>query len=368
MTTVRDILSALHRAAPLELQQPWDNCGLQLGDPAAKVSTVLVAMDTRAAVVAEAAKVGADCLVTHHPLLFQPLKQISADNAVGRAAMDLIRSNTALISAHTNYDAAPGGLNDLLARTVGLEDCQPFDHPEASQGLRLCVFVPPGDLEQVERAIFEAGAGQIGNYCHCAFRSKGTGSFVGQEGSHPSVGEAGREEEVEEIRLETVVPPERVEAVIRALRAAHSYEEAAYGLVPTRIVHDRAGLGRVGDLPRAVSPATFVGRIKKALGLPMVEVVGQPKKRIRRVALVCGGGGSLWRAARATGADLFLTGEMKHNERAECADAGFAAIVAGHYATEHLAVEGLAELLGKALPREVRVRQSRRETDPTSWL
>lgn len=369
MTRVADVLNAIHTVAPLSLQQSWDNCGLQIGDPEALVDTVLVSLDTRAAVIGEAEKLGAQCLVTHHPLFFKPVQQLSAADDVGRAALRLARGGIALVAAHTNYDAAPGGLNDLLAEAAGLTRCDPFEHPEHSRGMRLCIFLPPADLPRVQQAIFEAGAGGIGEYSQCAFRVTGTGGFRGSSRSRPSVGQAGNYEEVQEIKLETVLPPAKAEQVVRALRAAHSYEEAAFDLVPTEIVHERAGLGRIGRLPRAVTVRTLAERLKKNLKIRTLELVGRPSRRtISRVAVICGGGGSLWQAARDAGAELLITGEMKHHERIACADAGMAAIVAGHYATEHPAVRGLANLLKNALPADVRILPSRRESDPTTRL
>ena len=368
MTRVSNILNAIHGLAPLKLQQSWDNCGLQIGDAAAHVDKILVSLDIRTAVIDEAVKMGAQCLVTHHPLFFKPFTNLTADNAVGAAALALARHGMALIAAHTNYDAAPGGLNDLLARAAGLQQCEPFEHPEHSRGMKLCVCMPPGDLQRVQQAIFEAGAGCIGEYCECSFRVSGTGSFRGSSTTKPTIGRPGEYEETQEIRLETVLPAARAEAVVRALRAAHSYEEAAFDLSPTEIVHERAGLGRVGNLPQPLTVSTIVTRLKKALRTPTVELIGRPPRTVRRLAVIAGGGGDFWTSARETGADLLITGEMKHHQRIACADAGMAVLLAGHYATERPAVLGLADLLRGALPRSVVIRPSRREDNPTVWL
>ena len=366
MIRVRDVLAAIDRAAPFRLQESWDNSGLLVGDPKARVKRILVALDHTTAVVGEARRRRADLLVTHHPLFVDGTKRLTTETPDGAAALKMAASGIAHIAAHTNYDAAPGGLNDLLAKKLGLVDAVPLDRPPASGGMKLVVFLPPADRERVQRALFAAGAGQIGDYSQCSFRVGGTGTFLGGKSTHPTVGQPGRREEVQELRLETVVPPDRVAEVVRALRNAHPYEEPAFDLYPLAGLDERAGLGRVGTLARRQTLRAFTDRVRRSLKVKTVQVIGSPGRRIERVAVVGGGGGSLWPQAVEAGAQVLVTGEMKYHDRLASRDAGLVTVLAGHYATEQLGVGGLAKLLRAALP-EAKVVISTTERNPTTW-
>ncbi|NIA22294.1 MAG: Nif3-like dinuclear metal center hexameric protein [Anaerolineaceae bacterium] len=370
MIRVRDVLAAIDRAAPFRLQQDWDNSGLLIGDPKARVRKLLVALDHTTEVIGEARRRRADLLVTHHPLFLEGTKRLTTESPDGAAALRMAAWGMAHIAAHTNYDAAPGGLNDLLARKLGLAGAVPLDRPPSGDGMKLVVFVPPDDLERVERAVFAAGAGRIGDYSRCSFRVGGTGTFRGGPSTRPAVGRRSRRQEVRELRLETVVPPGRVAEVVRALRNAHPYEEPAFDLYPLAALDERAGLGRVGTPAKGQTLRAFIERVQRSLKARTVEVIGSPGRHIRirieRVAVVGGGGGSLWPQALAAGAQVLVTGEMKHHHRLASREAGLVTILAGHWATEHVAVGGLARLLRATLP-EIKVLASTAERNPTTW-
>ena len=368
MPHVLDVLAAIDRAAPFALQRPTDNSGLLLGDRRAPARRLLVALDPTLAAAGEARRRRADILVTHHPLFFDPLRRITADSPDGAVALELLRAGIALIAAHTNYDAAPGGLNDLLAAKLGLLDTAPIEPAAPRRSYKLVTFVPETDLPHVQAALFAAGAGHIGRYSECSFRTPGTGTFRGDEGSHPTVGRPGRRRQVAELRLETVVPPGCVDAVVRALRTSHSYEEPAFDLLPLDVPNESAGIGRAGRLARPATLAELVTLVKRAFKVRIVEVVGRPAglRRARRLAVGSGACGSLWPQALAAGAEVFVTGEMKHADRLAAAESGLVTLVAGHWATERPAVAGLARILAAALP-EVQVIQSATERDPTTW-
>ena len=366
MIRVRDVLAAIDRAAPFRLQESWDNSGLLVGDPKAPVKRVLVALDHTTAVVGEARRRRVDLLVTHHPLFVDGTKRLTTETPDGAVALKMAAAGIAHIAAHTNYDAAPGGLNDLLAKKLGLTDTVPLDRSPPDDRMKLVIFLPPDDLERVQRALFAAGAGRIGDYSQCSFRVGGTGTFLGGKSTHPTVGRRGRREEVQELRLETVVPPGRVAEAVRALRAAHSYEEPAFDLYPLAGVDERAGLGRVGTLARRQTLRAFVERVRRSLKVRVMELVGTLKGRIKRVAIIGGGGGAFWPQALGSGTQVLVTGEMKHHDRLASRDAHLVTIIAGHYATEHVAVAGLAKLLRAALP-EIKILTSTAERNPTTW-
>jgi dinuclear metal center YbgI/SA1388 family protein len=221
------IIAILEEIAPPSLAESWDNVGLLSGDPNQDISGILLTIDYSPAVAEEARANQCDLVIAYHPPIFHPLKRLVA----GSLVFDAIRRGVAIYSPHTALDVAEGGTNDLLADVLGLTDRQPLRPGELKPTqYKLVVFVPVEAVQRVSRALFEAGAGNIGNYSSCSFRSPGTGTFFGREGARPAVGEAGRLEQVEEVRLETIVPITGVNAVLGALRQSHPYEEPAYDL------------------------------------------------------------------------------------------------------------------------------------------
>ncbi len=343
---VQDLLGLIHTLYPPELAAEWDNVGLQVGDPTARVERILVALDPGAAAVEAARAAGAELLITHHPLLFKPLRRLTPEDPTGRVVWQAVRGGVAIISAHTNLDTAADGLNCWLAERLGLTAVEPLQ-PVAGQLLKLVVYVPAGHAEAVAEALFAGGAGQIGNYDQCSFRSAGLGTFRPGPGTQPFIGTAGRREEVEELRLETVVPRRRLSRVLERLTKAHPYEEIAYDLLPLANQLPGVGLGRIGRLSAPESLVDFAGRVRNALGCGPVRVVGALEGPVAKVALCGGSGASLIGEARRRGADVLLTGDVKYHEARQAEDLGLALIDAGHFATERLAAGELAARLGQ---------------------
>ena len=343
---VQDLLGLVHGLFPSELAEEWDNVGLQVGDPAAPVARVLVALDPSAAAVAAADAQGAQLLVTHHPLLFKPLRRLTPDDPVGRVVWQAVRSGVAIIAAHTNLDVASDGLNHWLAGRFGLEECQPLQ-PAAGNLFKLVVFVPAEHGEAVADALFAAGAGQVGSYDHCSFQTRGIGTFRPGVGTTPFIGTIGRREVVEEVRLETVVPKRRLSRVLERMIKAHPYEEVAYDLLPLANQLPGTGLGRIGRLAEPLALAALAERIKRALGCQTVRLVGRPEQVVGKVAVCGGSGASLIPEARRRGADVLVTGDVKYHDARQAEDLGLALIDAGHFATEHLAAAELATRLGE---------------------
>jgi dinuclear metal center YbgI/SA1388 family protein len=342
---VQDLLGVLHRLFPPDLAEEWDNVGLQVGDPAAPVERVLVALDPGAAAVAAACTHGAQLLVTHHPLLFKPLHRLTLDDPVGRVLWQAVRGGVAVIAAHTNLDVAADGLNRWLAELLELADAEPLQ-PLAGHLCKLVVFVPVAHAEAVADALFAGGAGQIGAYDHCSFQAAGIGTFRPGPGTTPFLGEAGRRERVEELRLETIVPQRRLSRVLEKLIKAHPYEEVAYDLIPLANQLPGAGLGRVGRLAAPVSLAALADRVKTLLGCSSVRLVGRPEQVVSRIAVCGGSGAGLIAEAQRRGADVLVTGDVKYHEARQAEDLGLALLDAGHFATERLAAAGLAARLG----------------------
>jgi dinuclear metal center YbgI/SA1388 family protein len=324
------VVQILRQIAPLEAAESWDNVGLLAGDPNQNISGILLTIDLTAQVAAEVAEKKCDLIIAYHPPIFLPLKRVVSGNLV----FDAIRQGIAIYSPHTALDAAAGGTNDVLAEAIGLTDCRPLrtGKSEPSQ-CKLATFVPAEHLEKLSRALFEAGAGQIGNYSSCSFRTAGTGTFFGQEGSHPAVGKSGRLEEAQEIRLETIVPLQKVADAVRALRANHPYEEPAFDLYPLTPDPTGRGMGRFGSLPHTQRQEIF-DRIKKELNLTNLLIAGPTQGVITRAAVCAGSCGHMLDDAIAAGAEIYLTGEMRHHDAVKAAAAGITVVCTLHSNSE----------------------------------
>jgi dinuclear metal center YbgI/SA1388 family protein len=363
MPTVAAIVDYLEQFAPLSLAAEWDNVGLLLGDRAAEVRRLMTCLTVTPESATEAVASGVQLIVTHHPVLFRAVKRLTTANSEGQMLLELIRAGVAVYSPHTAFDNTHGGINDMLAGRLELKEVAPLQRRAAPAQCKVVVFVPDNDLGRVSDAMFAAGAGQIGQYRECSFRLAGTGTFFGSDASNPTVGQKGRREEVSEWRLEAVCPEERVEEVIAAVRRSHSYEEPAFDVYPLRSLRSMQGEGRVGSLTQPTSLADVARLVKERLPAAMVQYVGDGKKMMQRVAIVCGAGGEMLKDVFASRADVFLTGEMRFHDYLAAQARGLALVLPGHYATERCGVEELAERLGQAFV-DVETWPSRRERDP----
>ncbi len=362
MTRVADILAAVDRLAPFRLAQAWDNVGLLLGDAAWPVRRVLVSLDVTEAVCEEAERLEADCLLAHHPFMFKDVSRVTAETRAGRLALRLAAGRRAVIAAHTNLDAAQGGLCDLLAERAGLTDLEPLHAEPVERAYKVVVFVPAGDLEAVRRAAFEADAGRIGAYFECSFAAEGEGTFFAGEGTSPAVGAKGDRSAVPEHRLEVLAAESRVGAVVAAIGRAASYETPAIDVYPLKDPPGEAGLGRVGRLKKPKTAGQLADDIKRALGLAGVQVAGERSARVERVAVNTGSGSGLVEAVRAAGCQAYLAGELKYHEAESLAVEGIAVILGGHYETERVPLEDWTPRLAVAVDVEVRLSKAERGT------
>jgi len=258
---VSDIVGIINVIAPFSLAEEWDNAGLQVGNPAAPVGKIMVALDAGRSAV-EAA-VGACCqlLLTHHPMIFRPLKKISFADPLGRLFALAIRNDLAIISLHTNFDIAEGGVNDLLAERLGVSHCEPLKVTFVEDLVKLSVFVPKGYEERVMHALFSF-SGFIGNYSDCSFQTGGIGTFKPLQGAEPFLGEIGKREYTEETRIEVLLRKGDLNAAVKSLLAVHPYEEPAFDLYPLLNKGKRSGLGRMGELSAALPLAEFAATVK----------------------------------------------------------------------------------------------------------
>ncbi len=367
---VQDISGLINQLYPVALAEEWDNVGLQLGDPAAVVDRVLVCLDVEEKTIAYAEEVGAQLVLSHHPLIYRPLKKIVPGDGAGKAIFRALRQGIAVVSAHTNLDRAKEGLNDWLAARLGLQQTVPLEQ-SVGDLLKLVVFVPLGHEEAVLEAIFTAGAGVAGNYDRCSFRTRGTGSFRGNAATSPFIGHPEEVTETEELRIETIFPAALATKVVAKLQKAHPYEEVAFDLYPLANQRSDVGLGRIGVLEKPLDLPAFANQVKQALGVEHLRLAGQCAGLVKKVAVCGGSGASLISNALRTGADCLVTGDIKYHDAQRARAEGLALIDAGHFGTEILMVQQLSAKLKRTLADQqwsLEIIEMSGEEDPFSWI
>lgn len=363
--TVAGFCDAMHAIAPPALAQEWDNVGLLAGDRGAAVRRVLLCIDLTPAVAGEAVQHKVDLVMAYHPPIFRPVHRLTMpSHGTEESVFRCIRNGIAIYSTHTALDAAEGGTNDVIARLCGVRQTRPLefvDEPGFDQ-VKLVVFVPKDEIDQVAKAIFAAGAGHIGDYSHCSYRIPGMGTFLGGESTNPTLGQRGRLEHADEIRMETVVPSDKLADVVAALVKAHSYEEPAFDIYPLR-GHPVAGIGRIGDLPKPISLASLARKLKRTAPAPGLQIVGSDRAEVDRVVIVVGAAGSLPFRVSLRPTDVIITGEIRHHDALAIRRRGCNAIAMGHWASERPTLAVLADRLLETLPG-ITVRVSEQDDDP----
>jgi len=343
------VTSLIEKFAPKNLAEDWDSIGLQVGNPAQEITGVLVTLDVNHDVLSEALLLGANLIVSHHPVIFKPLKNLRLDLPQGQMMAELIKNDIAVYCAHTNLDSAREGVNQVLAELLELQDIQVLNADKSEKLFKIVVFIPESHTNAVREAMTKAGAGWIGNYSDCTFSVQGMGTFKASEGCNPFLGEIGVLEKAAEVRLETIVRENHLNKVIRSMIQAHPYEEVAYDIYQLANAGTGYGLGRIGRLPQKVKLAQFMEKVKKALCVNALRFGGDTEADVEKVAL-CGGSGSKFiHKASFAGADVFLTGDVKYHEAQQALELGLNFVDAGHFATEIPVVGKLAQWLRDAL-------------------
>ncbi|NTW38645.1 MAG: Nif3-like dinuclear metal center hexameric protein [Cellulomonadaceae bacterium] len=382
--TLADVVALLERRYPPSTAEPWDAVGTVCGDPAQPVRRVLLAVDPTAEVVDEALEWGADLLLTHHPLMLRAVHSVAATTYKGALVHRLIRGGCALHAAHTNADAARGGVAEALALTLGLTDLTPLVPLPAPAMDKHVVFVPVDHGDAVREALAAAGAGELGEYSRCSWTGTGTGTFLPGDGARPAVGRPGVVETVLEERIEVVAPRALRQGVVAAMRAAHPYEEPAFDVLELASEPGATGTGRIGTLEPAQTLAAFATRVGAVLRPTEqgVRVAGDLDALVRTVAVVGGSGDSLFDAVRASGADVYVTADLRHHPASELRErAAFASgtsdphrgtpflVDVAHFASEwpwleHAAADLVADVGARWPGATVVTRVSTVRTDP----
>ncbi len=346
-----EIIRTIEKFAPPSLQEPWDNTGLQVGVLGAECTGVLICFDVTPEVVEEAIKLGYNLIISHHPLFFKGEKRLTGATPQQVCAINAISAGISIYSTHTASDSTKGGVSYLLAKRLGVTPMKVLS-PLADRLVRLDVIVPDSHVEDVRIALFDAGAGAIGNYDCCSFNVGGTGTFRALPGSDPYVGAQGEEHHESETMVSVVLPKELMNKVESVLTDVHPYETPAYQFVPILNKLHEYGLGIYGVMEDSLSPEDFIERVKTTLGAKVVRATrfpDVPDLKIRRVAMCGGAGHEFIPKAIAMGAQAYISADLKYHDFVDYQDK-ILLVDAGHYETEAAIKESLAELIRTANP------------------
>jgi len=356
---VKNLLNNLDKIAPFFLQESFDNSGIQFADLEATVTKILLSLDVTQGVLDEAIENKANLIIAHHPLLFSPLKQITRQK--NPLLYQVITGQSNLLAMHTNYDLAEGGLNDHVANLLGIKKISPLQG-SSEKVFKFAVYVPVKHADKVSRAIFEAGAGKIGKYTETSFNISGKGTFKPMEGTNPFMGKIGEKETVREIKIETVTTERDLESVEQAMKDAHPYEEPAYDIYELK-TKPSYGVGIFGEIAKEVDISIFSQEVKNRLRARYVRLIRSNNRKIKRVALCTGAGGSLLEQVSRKNVDLYLTGDITYHTALRAKELGLNVLDIEHFDTEKFFVEALYEQLIKfRIPKDILIKSNKMES------
>lgn len=364
-----EIIQLFEQFSPKGLAMEDDKIGLQIGRLNKKIDKIMIALDVLEEVIDEAIAKNVQLIIAHHPPVFRPLKNVLTDTVQGRMIEKLLKHDIAVYAAHTNLDVAKGGVNDLLAEALGLENSEVLVPTHETKLKKLVVFTPTSHAEEIRKVLGGIGAGFVGNYSHCSFSADGTGRFLPGENTNPYIGEQGQLEQVDEVRIETIVPENLLKRAVNAMVKAHPYEEVAYDVYPVENKGEVLGLGRIGTV-KEMTLGEFVERVKEALEVDKVRVVGDLSSRVKKVAVLGGDGNKYFMSAKFKGADVYITGDIYYHIAHDAIMQGLNMIDPGHN-VEKIMKKGLTDTLTKMCKEsgyEVDIFPSEVNTDPFQFL
>jgi len=362
---IKQITSFLESYAPLEYQESYDNCGLIIGDANAEVKGALITLDCTEAIIAEAIETGCNLVIAHHPIIFSGLKKLNGSNYIERTVIKAIKNDIAIYAIHTNLDNVHNGVSAKIAEKLGLENCKILA-PKSDLLRQLVVYCPIANAKALKTALFEAGAGTIGDYDQCSFTSVGKGTFRANENCTPFVGEIGENHTENEDRIEVIYPKFKERAILDAMEVAHPYEKVAHQIYVLENKHQLVGSGIIGELNTPVDAQVFLKNLKLNMQTDCVRHTPLVKQQIKTVA-VCGGSGSfLLKNAMASQADIFITADFKYHEFFDAENKIVIADI-GHYESEQFTKDLIYDLLVKNFTKFA-VRLSKVNTNPIKYL
>ena len=345
---LKNIISELEKFAPISLQETYDNCGLLTGNKEQQITGAILCLDCTEDVIEEAISRNCNLVIAHHPIVFVGLKKINGSNYVERTIIKAIQNNIAIYACHTNLDNVKLGVNNKIAQKIGLINTQVLA-PKKSIIKKIVTFVPTLNLENVRTALFNAGAGNIGNYANCSYVLEGTGSFNANENANPFVGEIGKVHFEKESRLEVIFESYKEQKIIAALKENHPYEEVAYDLYNLENFNNEVGSGLIGELPIPMTENDFLNHLKIVFNLKSVKHTKFLEKKIQKVSL-CGGSGSfLLKSAINLKSDIYISSDFKYHEFFDAENSILIADI-GHYESEQFTPEIFYEIISNKFP------------------
>jgi len=362
---IRDVTAMLEQLAPLSYQELYDNAGLLIGNPDLPLKGILATLDVTPEVIDEAHQKGLNIIVSHHPLIFSGFKKITGTNYVEKAVIKAIKYDIAIYAAHTNLDSIKGGVNSKIGELLGLNNLR-FLRPLEGELVKVVTFVPTNEAEKVRMAMFNAGAGSIGNYDSCSYSAEGNGTFRANQGANPFVGKVGELHDEPETRIEVIVPKAKLSEVIRQMNSAHPYEEVAYDIYPLLNSFSGAGAGMIGELANPISALEFLKIVKKIFNLQSIRHTQLLGKEIKRVAFCGGSGAFLIKQAIAADADIYITADIKYHQFFDAENKIIIADI-GHFESEQFTVDIFYEYLLKNFPKFA-VLKSEIKTNPINYI
>jgi dinuclear metal center YbgI/SA1388 family protein len=362
---LKELCSYLDSEVPLSFQESYDNSGLQVGNPEMEITSALISLDVTEEVVDEAIAGNCNLVLSHHPLIFRGIKKISDRTPVERIIHKCIKHDIAVYSSHTNLDIFTNGVSRKMAEKLNLKEIKVLA-PLEKRLLKLVTYIPVTHLDKVRNALFEAGAGVIGNYDNCGFVTEGTGSFRGNESSSPFTGKKGELHFEKESRFETILFSHLRDKIVNTLLASHPYEEVAYDIYELENKYYGGGLGCFGEYSEGMKEIDFLKAVSSVFNAKGVRFSKLTGKTIKKVAMCGGSGVSLLSDAIASGADAFITADIKYHNFFD-AEYKILLVDAGHFETEIFSTEILKDLITKKFPKFA-VRFSETNTNPINYL
>ena len=362
---IKEILSVLEEMAPLAYAEDFDNVGLLVGDTNAEATGILVCHDALENVIAEAIAKKCNLIVCFHPILFTGLKKITGKNYVERAVIKAIKNDIAIYAVHTALDNHKEGVNKILCEALGLINTKILV-PKQNFIQKLVTYTIPENAEQLRNALFEVGAGKIGNYEDCSFNSQGIGTYMGNENSNPEIGERFEFVEAKEIKIEVVFEKHLQSKILKALFSNHVYEEIAYEIYDLQNAHQNIGLGMVGELGKPMNEKDFLHFVKEKMQCGSIRHSEFLGKTIQKVAVLGGSGSFAIKNAIQAKADVFLTADLKYHQFYEAENQLLLADI-GHFESERFTKNYIVDFLKKKIPNFAII-FSEENTNPVKYL
>jgi len=344
---VKDIITLLEDLAPLSYAEDFDNVGLLVGNENEKVTNVLVTLDSLETVVEEAIEKDCNLIVSFHPIIFKGLKSLTGKTYVERTVLKAIKHNIAIYSMHTALDNAQNGVNDIICKQLELKNTSILI-PQKAVLKKLTTYVPHEHAEELRQALFDAGAGNIGNYSHCSFNVKGDGTFKGNADSNPTVGEKGKLHYEPETMVSITFKKHKEGRILNTLFKTHPYEEVAYEVTTLDNSYQNIGIGKIGELKEPMETMNFLNYLKTKMNVSVIRHSDLSTQTIKKVAVLGGSGSFAISAAKRSGADIYITADLKYHDFFSAENQIILADI-GHYESEQFTKNFLTDYLSKKI-------------------